>query len=504
MTTYDALPYDSNPFPACHPDRLAVVGRLFGRDPAPIETARVLELGCGRGGHLLPLAAFLPDARFLGIDLSRVQIEDARQWAERLELDNVRFEQADILELGPSLGTFDYVIAHGVYSWVPPEVQRRLLALTRQVLAPEGVALVSYNALPGWHQRRAVREAMLFHTSRLDQPVARVQQARAFLDLMAEHGEARSPGFRQGVAGLAEQLHKRSDTYLFHDFLAEHNEPLYLSTFVERASEAGLAYLGESELLAMHAAPLGEQVDEVLAPLRDDRLRYLQYLDFVANRSFHLSLLVRDDTAMDPAITADRVLALRVQSAVRPTDAVQLAPGVRARFADGDGAAVTTGRPDVKAALVHLGERWPGSVPVGALADHVCRALGRAHDTATPTEREHLAGALLQAHIHGAVELTTWDRPAAHHLEERPLALPIQRTMIAAGETAVPCLLHRKLQLRADQAALLAGADGSRTVDELAEALSAIDGAPETPEERRSAARDVLDELVGVGCFLRR
>jgi len=180
--TYDKVPYQSLPFAQSHPDRLATIGRLFGMSPAPLQQCRVLEIGCSSGGNLIPVAAALPTAEFVGIDLSPVQVQQGLADIEELGLANIRLFAMDLLDFPEHFGQFDYVIAHGVYSWVPTMVQERLFEVCGRHLAPTGIAYVSYNALPGWRMRSVVRDAMLFHTQSTTDAPTRVVQARAILD----------------------------------------------------------------------------------------------------------------------------------------------------------------------------------------------------------------------------------------------------------------------------------------------------------------------------------
>jgi SAM-dependent methyltransferase len=157
-TTYDQVPYESHPFAQTHPDRLATVATLLGMAPTPVEHCRVLELGCASGGNLIPMAAGLPESTFTGIDLSQSAIVAGQAMVASLQLTNIDLRHASILEADGELGIFDYIICHGVYSWVPPEVQDRILEICARNLAPNGVAYVSYNTYPGWHARGTIRE----------------------------------------------------------------------------------------------------------------------------------------------------------------------------------------------------------------------------------------------------------------------------------------------------------------------------------------------------------
>src|SRR5262249_49173778 len=141
--SYDRIPYDSTPRYATHPDCLATLATLMGMKPAPVERCRVLEIGCSTGGNLLSMAEALPEGRFVGIDLSAVQIETGQRVASALGLGNVRLEVRSLLDVDESFGQFDYIITHGVYSWVPQQVRDHLLKVCKTNLAPHGVAYVS-------------------------------------------------------------------------------------------------------------------------------------------------------------------------------------------------------------------------------------------------------------------------------------------------------------------------------------------------------------------------
>ena len=162
-SSYEVVPYKGRPAGESHPDTLATIATLFGLKPSSVPQARVLEIGCASGENLVPMAAELPEGRFLGIDSSERQVAEGRATIEAAGLGNVELRRMDLRDAGPELGTFDYIVCHGVFSWVTPEVQRGILSLIAATLAPAGLAYVSYNTYPGWHMRGIVRDAMLFH-----------------------------------------------------------------------------------------------------------------------------------------------------------------------------------------------------------------------------------------------------------------------------------------------------------------------------------------------------
>src|SRR5262249_12745352 len=163
LTTYDQVPYDARPRYATHPDCLATLAVLLGMKPAPVDRCRVLEVGCATGGNLIPLAQALPQSTFVGFDLAPRQIEQGRRVAAAAGLGNIDLRPVGILDVDQSVGQFDYILCHGVYSWVGPDVRDAILRLCRDRLAPQGVAYVSYNTYPGWHLRAPIRDLMRYH-----------------------------------------------------------------------------------------------------------------------------------------------------------------------------------------------------------------------------------------------------------------------------------------------------------------------------------------------------
>jgi len=161
--SYDNVPYDSHPFPQSHPDRLATIATLFGMKPKSIENCRVLELACASGGNIIPLAQSLPKAHFVGIDLSKRQIEDGQKVVKSLGLKNIELKHVDLKDLDDSFGKFDYIVALGLYSWVQGDVQEKILEVAEKFLSPDGVAYISYNTYPGCHFRGMIRDMMLYH-----------------------------------------------------------------------------------------------------------------------------------------------------------------------------------------------------------------------------------------------------------------------------------------------------------------------------------------------------
>jgi SAM-dependent methyltransferase len=278
---YAEVPYPGLAFPQSHPDRLATHARLMGMKPAPPERCRMVEVGCADGGNLIPMAAALPESEFLGLDLDPQALAVATERAAALGAANVTFAEADLATLDPGeLGRFDYVVAHGVYSWVPEQVRERLLALCRAVLERHGVAYISYNALPGGHLRALTWDAMRFHVRELERPEERIGAAREMLSVLAEGIPGDDP-YRRFSAAYAERVLGRSDAVIYHDDLEPDNHPLLFTDFVAHAAAHQLQYLAEADWFDMSASGLPRAAAELLSRCGEDRIVREQYLDFL-------------------------------------------------------------------------------------------------------------------------------------------------------------------------------------------------------------------------------
>src|SRR5580658_124973 len=96
LTSYDTVRYPCHAHPQTHPERLGVLGALWGLKPAPVTRCRVLELGCGNGSNLAPMAWSLPESQFVGIDLASRSIAQGLEMVQSLGLSNLRLLCADV------------------------------------------------------------------------------------------------------------------------------------------------------------------------------------------------------------------------------------------------------------------------------------------------------------------------------------------------------------------------------------------------------------------------
>lgn len=284
-------PYPSYLHMHFHPGRFGVMPLLRGLEPPDPTRCRMLDIGCGDATSLLFFASEFPEARFTGFDLDAGLIRAGQQTARDLGLANVALEARDLLTVDRSLGEFDYIAAHGFYSWVPPAVRERLWRLLDELLAPHGLAYVSFNAYPGCHFREASRRLIAHHTRRLTDAPAVIRESQGLLRFLASL-EPDGHLYRQLLKEEAEAMLDRQPEQIFFDELSDCYYPFYLSEFLESAEQAGFSYVGESSWAAMTPDAFPAPVRDTLARIPDWPAR-MQYRDFFEGCRFHRVILCR-------------------------------------------------------------------------------------------------------------------------------------------------------------------------------------------------------------------
>lgn len=454
QTAYDEVLYPSAVYSQTHVDRLAVMAALFGMSPAPVECCRVLELGCGDGTNLIAMALGLPESEFVGIDLAQSAIAKGNATIEALHLGNVSLRALDVMQTPADLGRFDYIIAHGLYSWVPSEVRDKIMAICGQHLSADGVAYVSYNAYPGNHARDMVRGMMRYHVAQFRQPQEQILQARSLLKFLAESKEEPDV-YHALLKRELERTLKYPDAGFYHDDLSPVNHPVYFHEFMAHAARHGLQFLAEAEILDMKEDKYPPHVAAVLAALKDgDVLAREQYLDFLRCRSFRQTLLCHAGIRLDRASTPERVRRLHVAAEVKMAspegDVASRSPVL---FLGPKGAEIETDRPVVKTAFVRLGAVWPCHVHFDELLAFVRNRLGRDADGASVgvgEDAQELGVALAQAHRAGFVEFHAMPHKFAAEAGERPVASPLARLQLREGGVAVASMRHGILKIEDD------------------------------------------------------
>lgn len=423
--SYTEVPYYSQAYSNSHPDRLATLGKIFNLSPAPVENCRVLELGCAGGGNIIPMAYFLSESEFVGVELNEGHVETAQKTAIDLGIENIRILQGNILEVDASWGLFDYIICHGVFSWVPESVQDKILSIASENLAESGVAYISFNTYPGWHMREMIRHMMLYHSNQFDTPDQRIGQAKAFVDFLAGAvGENTSDPYVLLLRNELEALKSSGDWYIFHDYMEVVNTPIYFHEFIDRAEKNGLQYLADASFSMMFHNDFSDEINNTIESLSHDIVQKEQYMDFLRNRQFRQTLLCKKDRNLKRMLDADGLLGLLVSSSTMSENKeIDMTVGQIQKFKTPDGKLIETENPIIKISFKILKQSWPKAIPFENLLDSCVRELGETFGKEildTQDWKQELGRGLLHCFVSGAIDLRRWQGDYKNSISERP------------------------------------------------------------------------------------
>ncbi|QNI32301.1 methyltransferase regulatory domain-containing protein [Alloacidobacterium dinghuense] len=469
QNVYDAVEYPGFPYAHTHPDQLAVMSLLYGLEPAPVAGCRVLEVACNEGANIIPMAYAIPGAEFVGFDLAPECIARGQARVRELGLKNIRIFQADLLKVGPELGEFDYIIAHGLYAWVPEPVRDRLLALCGELLKPNGVAFVSYNALPGSHLRQMFREMMVFRTQGIIDPEEQIKTGIEFIAALAEtrkEGDVYKTLFEEHL----KRLRVKNWNAVYHDDFSPVYHPVYFSQFIEHAAKHGLQYLTEAELVVPTDPCFRAGFQSVIQSVSADMLAQEQMLDFARMRMYRETLLCRAHHPLKRRFPPDSFHRLRFASSAVSE------PGEEASsrfYTLTGGKKFHCTHPATIAIMEKLVAAWPHTL---------------SYDNLMPTLEEHgltqpdqAAMLLLQLAITQMIELHAWNPPLASGISDRPRATATSRLDTGTRDSTAT-LWHTQVDLSDPIGRhCLQLLDGTRNRAALLEALKAR--FPETPVE---------------------
>ncbi len=466
---YDEIAYPEKPFSELHPARLAAAARFFGVPCAPPDRARVLEVGGGSGASLIPAAMGLPRSAFLGFDLAGEPVARGKALIEALGLRNIELRQADIMDVDLGGAPFDYIMAHGVYSWTPDAVRAGLMRLIQARLSRDGIAIISFNAMPGCVPRVALRNEMLYAARHATGHVERLAMCMARLREMAATPPREPTPFANLIWDQAKRAAAAEPESTAHDELSGEYNPFPLYVFEEDCRAHGLQIVTEGWarewphwLYGADVPPDGEL----------DLVERAQEGDFVIGRSYRQMVLARDHVAIDRRPRPARLAKMHIASDIHRRE-----DGAFAYWAG----PLTALDPRIASTLEHLGRQWPASAPVAALF-----------------KTQAQLDALLPLVMSEAVQLHAVPTPIARPAGSRPAANALARLQAAQGRLKLTTLLMDQFDANEDFVRrFIAGLDGRRTRTQLAR-----DVAPEfglTVENTIAPLSAMLDVLARAG-----
>ncbi|HMP55193.1 MAG TPA: class I SAM-dependent methyltransferase [Novosphingobium sp.] len=466
-TAYDRVAYPTTVFTQTHPERLAVLARLAGLDPVPPARARILEVGGGTCVNLLSLAAIWPGCEAHGFDLSASAIARGQQIAEAAGIANAVLAVDDICEAHRRYepGSFDYVIVHGVYAWVPDHVREATMRLVAHVLSERGIAFISFNAMPGGHVRLIMREMLLDAIGEISDPAAKITAVRAFLENYARPRPDDEP-LATTLRQQAESMLQRPDAVLFHDELGECFRPQRALDVAAAARAQGLVYLTD--------AGRNRHLDGFLpdgSPVPDDPegavLLAASRDDYASLRYFRQSLFVRASQVPDRQIEPRRMADCWISTRLRR--------GEDGTFSQG-GDSIAIADEALADAIARVAAVHPQRVPLAQVA----------------SQPDHLR-VILQLFAEWYVNLHLDPAPFPAGIGDLPEASPLVRGMLALGEDMVCTLDHTVIRIEQPELrALLIAADGNRSLAGIAAMETGIPPADTAAALSAAAARALM------------
>jgi SAM-dependent methyltransferase len=455
---YDVVSYPPGAYRQTHPDRLATIGTLLGMDTPDVGACRVLEVGCGDGSNLIPMAVALPGSTFLGVDLAEAPIQRGRALIEAAGLTNVELQALDLLQFPGDYGQFDYIIAHGLLSWVPDFVRKKWWQVVADHLSPNGVAYASYNAYPAGHLRNATRDIMNFHLARQSTPVVeRAATGREFLEKLADMATG-DPVWKSVLTFESQRLRTQRLEVIHHDEAGPCFMPFHFSDIAGEADHVGLRYVAEASVRRLFA-PVNAAMRDVLDALGEsDLVSREQYLDFLEFRSFRETVFCRKEVVLRrDGIEAALSKVLAASALCKVPGAADGRTTFRDRKSDG---VIHTNNPEVIRILERLESTWPSALRIAEFAGNAGEAIGQL-----------VAAGLVELRMHPLVPRRRMGRV--------PVASSLARVQLATG-TRTSNLLHFMVELDLPIARqLVCRLDGTPSMRDLERICAGIPGGAE-------------------------
>ena len=482
FNSYDQIPYMGRVHRFTHVEKLSACAKLFSHPAPSIENCRVLGLGCGNGTNLINMAYQLPNAQFVGIDGSQSHIDTGTEIIRALDLHNIVLQKHDIATLDQSLGMFDYIICHGVFSWVPPLVRKKILQIVHQQLTPDGLAYISYNTLPGWRMGSIIRNMMKYHAQKMNTNEAKISQARAIVNFVNENLQYPDSPYGKYIHSTVDYILKASDDYIFHEYLEEENQAFYFHEFDQQLRDNHLQYFGDCEFATMSTMHYPEKTRETLDMLGHTLQEQEQYMDFLRFRRFRCSVITHANKPINRVVNLDPFTQLfysfrpplltteeteNINSQL-PKEEEALAVLQMIIQKDGERFKPATNLSLYRTVILELSRRWPSAVHFTELLEMYGRLVGR---PATDEDKFDLAILFQAMFLKGLIGIHQMSPQMTNTLSERPIAAPLARYQ-AGVQTLVSTQRHFMIALEDDATRMtLQMLDGKHTIEQIREKL---------------------------------
>lgn len=368
---YDELPYRSLPIEWTAPERLALTSALHCGPRGKLDDYRVLEIGCADGSNLIPMAWYRPQATFVGIDAAQSQIALANEDKKSLGLDNVDFVAADLCVADRHVsGDFDFIIAHGVFSWISDATREAMLAFCARRLRRDGLLYLNYNTFPGWQVRGLIRRLLLAGTHQATGLHARALLAQDIATQLAATLSAGDHAFTQLLVRELQFVTEHHPSYIAHEYLARDNRAFWRSEFLQLVGRYGLEYVADADF----NYPSGRMTSGAMPPCLLQTLSGLEVddaSDLLLYRQLHSPILCLAPSARRP-FSPEEFSGLWMASVLSATSSEGVGSNV---FRHPSGYEVETKVGEMRAALTRLRAQWPHGMRIGDLFPDIASVM---------------------------------------------------------------------------------------------------------------------------------
>jgi hypothetical protein len=297
-----------------------------GYEPPRRGQMRYLELGYGQGISANIHAAACR-GEFWGADFNPVHAGNSQGLARisgaAAEFTDESF--ADMLARS-DMPPMDYIILHGIWSWVSDENRKVIVESIRKRLRVGGAVYFSYNTFPGWATAMPLRHIMSIHSQEVGSDVqgmaSRIDAAIAFGGKLADVG-ARYFQANPLAKGRLDAIAGQNRNYLAHEYFNEIWTPMYFSEVNDWLSEAKLSYAGPAGSLDQLdgfnlTAPQRELLNGLPAGVLRETVR-----DYLLNAQFRRDVYTRGAARLSALERLEQLRALRVILLSPPAEAGQ-------------------------------------------------------------------------------------------------------------------------------------------------------------------------------------
>lgn len=384
------------------PERLALASLLHGGPTPSLQRYKLLEIGCGTGTNLIPLAYYRPQADFIGVDQDSTQTNIATARSIALQQSNLSFESMDLTELGSRLETtFDFILIREVASRMDSESLIQLLDNCHRLLKADGLLYLNYDSKPGWNIRGMVREYLIAHTANTDSSQDKALQARIAAGKMVRSLSGSNQPYRQLLNQEFKLVADLDSEDILHHYLMPHHQAYWRSELLHLAEQTGHHYVADADYTTpSHRSNLSLRKQIESQDLAGTSLADTQ--DLLSNRYNHAPIFSKQVVQI-PQAAPELLMQLDIASCLHPAG-----PHRPDCYQHPEGFQLQAQTPAMAALFDNLLDIWPKASPLASIAD------------LDPTHLNDLA----TLHHNGLVELRM---TGATHCNDAPRLNPLNQ-----------------------------------------------------------------------------